>query len=199
MTELFDRVAVILKEPAPSPDVSALIKDVEARRVSLHAEAAGHQARAVDPLTDSASALAASDELRRVALEEKRCAAAAELLERRLQDVQAGEQAARNAVAYDEAKQELAALAEDIRKVYPKAAGQIADLIRRILACNAKIREANQSRPAGEPLLDFPEILARGVGPSNGEALLAHAVRLPAFVTKECFFKPFWPPKDGFR
>lgn len=199
MSELFERLATITNEPAESSAVLALLADVEAKRGELRAEAKALQAQAIDPLVDSAAAAAASDALGRIQLEEKRCAAAAEMLDARLRNVQAGEQAARNAVAYAEAKQELAALAEDIRKVYPKAAGQIGDLIRRILACNAKIVEANRNKAAGEPLLDFPENIARGAGPANGEALLAYAVRLPAFAIKESFFKPIWPPKEGFR
>jgi hypothetical protein len=184
MSELFARVSAILQEQTSSEAVSALIGEVEAQRATLNAEAGELRQRAADPLISGADAVEANERRRLAELEEKRCASALELLRKRLRDVEAGEKAASDAVAYAAAQEERDALVSDLCKIYPKAA-----------ACSAKIAAVNKSLPAGAPVLEFPEFVARGVRQHEEGNLLAHAVRLPAFDSKDIFFNPIWPPK----
>ena len=107
-------------------------------------------------------------------------------LRERLTQVQAAEEDDRRRTAYEEAAAERDALAEELARVYPPLAAQLADLLGRLRASDDRIEHMNANAlPRGHEPLKVAELVARGldgfVQNSVNVPRIVRRVQLPAF------------------
>ena len=128
-----------------------------------------------------------------------RLSAAAPKLQERLKGLRDDEEDARGWVAYERAKAERDRLAEELARVYPPMADQLADLVARLAANDTQLEIANRhARPAGaEHLRSAEEIaraLTRGFGVLGTEIpRITRDLRLPAFKYEGYLQGYAWP------
>jgi hypothetical protein len=107
-------------------------------------------------------------------------------LRERLTELQGAEEDERRRTAYEEARAERDALAEELARVYPPLAAQLADLLGRVRANDERIEHINAHAPPRScgPLL-VAELVARGldgfVQNSVNVPRIVRRVQLPAF------------------
>ena len=189
---LADRIRGALTENLSSGAISAIISDAEAEAERLKASAAAAEQAQLDPLASADDIAAARATAADAEFQQKRLAVAQERLAGKLAEAQAAEQAERDAAAYDAALKERDALAADLSKIYPKAAQQIADLLARIAASDAAVKEANQARGGREPILPAEHVVRGGF--RAGVHRLGEVVNLPKLAVTE-WQTPYWGPR----
>ncbi|MCB5175533.1 hypothetical protein [Microvirga lenta] len=181
MVNVFDRIAAMLDKPEGSSAIASLIDDAKGERDRQETAAARLDNIALNPRTSIRDVEKARKDREEALFQVKRLEASiTELQALHAQAVEA-EKADADRAFYEEVRAERDALAKDLAK-YPELAGQIADILSRLDANAAKVREANAVRPEGAEWLASAEDLACGApnSPQSGSRL-ALAVKLPAF------------------
>jgi hypothetical protein len=112
--------------------------------------------------------------------------AAGPRLRERLTELRGAEEDDRRRTAYEEAAAERDALAEELARVYPPLAAQLADLLGRLRASDDRIEHMNaHALPRGCGPLLVAELVARGldgfVQDSANIPRIVRRVQLPAF------------------
>jgi hypothetical protein len=115
-------------------------------------------------------------------------------LRQRLVEVQGQEEQARRRSAYAAAKAERDRLAEELARVYPGLAKQLADLAKRIKANDDMIQWINRKLPRGTDRLEGAEFIARYVPCRNWQSVpkILDQMTLPAFETDQ-MKRYLWP------
>jgi DNA repair exonuclease SbcCD ATPase subunit len=196
MSNLTDRIALILQTEAASDALAGIINDARAELEAINEACAGAKERVLDPLANSAAVTKAKKEMEDQTLQASRLEAAIDRLSSQLEAAHAREAEAARTKIYEEARTERDALAEDLRAVYPQAAARIAALLVRIEAADQKVAAANQDRPEDAPWLEPVEMVVRDRKPNEG-APLYRSVKLPALLEKDTYWNSFWPVKQG--
>lgn len=174
-----DRIAATLTGTTTSQDVSGVIRDVDVATSAKHDELARVEARALDPLTPADEVEKAQTDLIRITFDQKRLTAARERLKARLAEVQQAEQDAERRAAYEACKAETEVCAELLRTRYEPLARELADILARCDAVEARQRQVNLSRPEGAEWLYRPERDALGIEQRYDRSLLSSFTKLP--------------------
>lgn len=191
---LDERIAAAFEPGVASKAVAALIAETEAAAVSAGELAERARERALDPTITPDALEVARRESEDAVFSRDRMRAAVVRLRDRLAEVQGQEQQARRQASYEAAKAERDRLAEELARVYPGLAAQLADLAKRISINNEAIERTNRKRPTGAEQLEGAEFVARGVDGRLWQAVpkLCGQLRLPAFEGDRS--KPYlWP------
>jgi hypothetical protein len=170
----------------PSGVISALITEVE-QAVAWAADAAAKaRGRALDPVLAASQVAAAHREMEDAAFRGERLQAAVTKLRERLEQVKAQEEDERRRLAYEKAKADRDRLAEELARVYPPIAAQLADLLTRIDANDREIEHINaHALPSGAERLLVAELVARGL-----EGFVKNSMSIPQ-ITKQLRLPPF--------
>jgi hypothetical protein len=119
----------------------------------------------------------------------------------RLQDLKRQEEDRRRWIAYEKVKAEQDSLVEELARVYPPLAAQLADLFERIAANNREVEQTNRALPREADSLRSVELVARGLDGwvKNGieTPRLTRTLRFPAFV-HDAHHPDLWPPPRPF-
>src|SRR5262249_38993241 len=196
-----DRLAAAFSDGATSSSVAALIEEAEAAAQAVNEIADRARARAMEPTLSAKELADARREMEDAAFKRDRLTVARARLNARLTELCAVEENARRRAAYDEAARARDQLADELVKVYPKLVAQLADLLERLRASDARIEQVNATPPSGLPPLLVAELKARGLdgfvrGFASDVPRLTRATRLPAFTFDQ--HAPYaWPPPAG--
>jgi chromosome segregation ATPase len=196
MTPLETRIASAFGSGIKSAAVTALIIEAEAAAVSVGELADRARERALDPTISTADLDQARSESETAAFTRDRMKAAVVRLRHRLAELQRQEEQARRQAAYEAAKSERDQLAEELARVYPALAAQLADLAKRIRANDATITSINRKLPARAERLDGAEVTARGlhIHVRHSVPRITSQMVLPAFEFEQ--MKPYlWPSR----
>ncbi len=174
---IIDTLKNALKATASGPVEAALDK---ARQEETEAGAA------LQALVDrrSQALLAGDDALRRFKAEQaqaeerlERASAFVAALEAQLTDVREREAESAAAAKYRAAKKLSDAAASRLAEIYPRAARELADLVRQCAEADLAVQEANQNLPAGKGALQGPESLLRDLPPEEARVLKRRRVK----------------------
>jgi hypothetical protein len=179
MSNLADRIALILQTEAASDAIAAILADVQAELLIVREASAAAQEKVLDPVSGTAAVTKARKELDDFTLQASRLEAAVDRLTSQLATACAREGEVARAKVYEEAKAERDALAKEILETYTDAAARIAGMLMRVNGIDLKVTAANQDRPEGAPYL---ELVAR-ITQIPGGWDLTNAVRLPAIAS----------------
>lgn len=160
---LDERIAASFQPSITSGAVAALIVETEAAAVSAGELAERARDRALDPAIAPSELEDARRQSEDAMFARDRMRAAVVQLRHRLGEVQDQEEQARRRTAYEAAKAERDRLAEELGRVYPALAAQLADLAKRININDETIKTINEKRPAGRERLEGAEFLARSL------------------------------------
>jgi DNA repair exonuclease SbcCD ATPase subunit len=192
MSNLTDRIAVVLQTEATSDALAGTLDEARAELEAVNEACAHAKAKVLDPFSTSATVTKAKREFDDLTLQASRLGTALDCLANQLETARAREAQAAAVKLYEEAKAERDALVEDIRRIYPEAAAKIAALLPRIEAADKKIVAANNDLPDGAAWLEYPEQIARGRPPHEGSSL-ARSVKLPGLQHPSSEWNSIWP------
>jgi hypothetical protein len=191
---LEQRITNAFSERIPLSEIAKLIAETEEAITAAEAAAEDARVKALDPIAspDSVKARAAMED---AAFTRDRLRTVLPKLHKLLKQVEHEEYVAQWEPDYETVKAVRDQLAVEMRKVYPDAVAQLADLFQRMAECDRECSRINGSAPSGDRRrLRGVELTARGV-----EALLqpdvwiAETLRLPYFTRdKGPIFA--WPP-----
>jgi hypothetical protein len=153
---LDDRIAAAFTDGQRSDEVAALIDEAEAAAASAREEAEQARARALDPALSAREVAEARRQMGDATFARDRLSAAVPRQQKRRKELLAAEEDARRWVAYEQAKAEPDRLAEELARVYPPIAEQLAELVARI--------DANDKHAVGP----FPTRRALALNGSEG-------------------------------
>lgn len=184
-SDLDEHIVEAFREGAKSTDVMNLIKEAEAAATASGDAAEQSRKRALDPALAPADVAVARREMDDAAFRRDRLETAVQRLGDRLNALRAEEEDQRRRVAYDKAKAERDALAEELARVYPPMASQLKELLGRIAENDRQIEYINRRLPSRAGPLVVAELVARGL-PCFFEnwvqvPSIVRSVRLPAF------------------
>lgn len=183
---LDDRITAAFAEGAKSSDFASLIRDAEAAAITADDVALRAKDRALDPAQPAVEVATARREMDDAAFRRDRLQVAVKRLGERLRAVRAAEENRRRQLVYDKVKLVRDGLAQELARVYPPVATQLADLMSRIDASDREIEYINShSLPEGAERILVAELSARGMMGfvrNSVEALsITRDLRLPAF------------------
>jgi hypothetical protein len=181
-----------LQAESTSEALAGIIDDARAELADVIEACADAKAKVVDPFSGSAAIAKARKDVDELSLAASRLEAAIAYLTERHEAARDREAEAARTKLYEAARAERDTLVDDIRRIYPEAAGAIAALIVRIAAADEKIAAVNQALPEGAAWLEYPEQMARGRPPHEGSPL-SRSVKLPALLDRETYWNSFWP------
>lgn len=161
------RIAQALDGEASSESLCALVDEVTAAADDMATQAEALRAVALDPRSDAQAVRRARDGLDEARFRSERLDVARDRLTDALREAQAREAETARRNEYEAARRERDALAKDLATVYPEAAAKIADLLRRMVANDARLAAVNASRPAGADWLFDVEHIVRRVDQSG--------------------------------
>jgi hypothetical protein len=193
------------RQALAGPTTSAELEDLlhEGQKVVASANAAADQARqrALDPLIEDDAAKRERETLVDAELERDRARILLSALADRQRQVEAEERNAARRREYDAAKAERDALAADLKARWPALSAEMVELLRRIVASDARLVGVNASLPAGADRLDAAEAVARGLAsnfllpttPAQPATRLASAM-IPRFAPGGASDGLLWAP-----
>jgi hypothetical protein len=194
---LDEQIAAAFKDGMTSRAVAVLISEVEAAAAQSDEAAEIARTRALDPACPLESVNAQRRAMEDAAFRRDRLSVALPRLGDRQRELAAAEENQRRRTAYDEVMAERDRLADELRRVYPPLAAQLADLLARVEANDRQVVFINANAlPSGANRLLLAELVARGlqgfVTNSRETPGIVEQVRLPAFALNE--FEPYaWP------
>lgn len=167
MATISERIHAALSGNAKAAEIAAVLAVARDEAERLGALRDATRAKALDPMASASDVKAARAALADGDFEAERLAVAADKLGDALREAQEREAEDARRKEYDAAKRERDALAKDLATVYPDAAAKIADLMRRMVASDARLAAANADRPAGAPWIADVENVVRSVDQSG--------------------------------
>ncbi len=182
MKDLERRIAAALSHDTTSDALDLLLNEVEEAIIEAEANAKAEREKALD-LTKSPDAKAAREAVMAAEFTRDRLRKALPRLQRRYEQVLAGEYLEAWRADYAALEPERDALADELREVYPAVIAQLADLMARLDRFDTKLSDLHQRRPVGEKLhLRGPELVARDLQDfSRSVPPLRQNLQLPDF------------------
>jgi hypothetical protein len=161
-----DRGRQALAGPITSAELVDLLREGQEALAAASTAADAARQRALDPLIDAAAAKRESRALADAELERDRTSVLLTALTDRRRQVEAEERDAIRRREYDAAYTERDALVGDLFDRWPKLTAELVELLRRIVASDARLASVNANLPLGADRLDSAEALARDL-PGN--------------------------------
>lgn len=192
---LDERIAAAFDPGTKSEAVAALIVETDAAAVSAGELAERARDRALDPTISPSGLAEARTQSEDATFNRDRMNAAVARLRQRLAELRDQEDQARRWAAYKAVEAERDQLAEELARLYPGLAKQLADLAQRIRVNDEAIERVNRRRPTGASQLEEAEFVARGLHRHFRHAVprIATRTKLPAFEFEQ--LRPYlWPP-----
>jgi hypothetical protein len=143
--------------------VAALIEEVCTAVIESAEAVELARAQALDPRLEASAIDAARALLESAEFRQQRLTLAVTKLKERLNWLRSQEKDAERQAAYDKVQEERDKLAEELAKVYPPLAAQLAELLGRIAANDREIERVNTKLPSGKGALPGAELAARGL------------------------------------
>jgi chromosome segregation ATPase len=149
----------------------------------------------LDPAAAEAAAEADAARAASIRHREKRLQAAITALADKHSAVEKEAEQARRRAAYEAAERERDALAEDLRRHYPRLAAELAALLTRVQENDAALARVNSALPSGADHLASAELEARDLKGFESFTPLVRGVRLPGFGRGDALGgRTIWPP-----
>jgi hypothetical protein len=195
--DLDPRIAAAFDAGTRSDAIPELIAEAEAAAVAAGEEAEHARTRALDPILSADAVAVARRQMEDARFRRERLETAVARLRERRQELRGQEEDDRRWMAYRKAEAERDALADELGRVYPPLAAQLADLFGRIAANDREVEQTNRALPKEGGRLREVELVARNLDGwvRNGieTPRIVKGLRLPAFETG--LVHPYlWPP-----
>jgi hypothetical protein len=183
--DLGQRIAAAFDAGTRSDTIPELIAEAEAAAVAAGEEMEEARARALDPILSADAVAAARGQMEDARFRRERLETAVARLRERRQELRDQEEDERRWIGYRKAEAERDTLAEELGRVYPPLAAQLADLFGRIATNDREVEHINaRARPSGADYLRSVELVARNLDGwvQNGieTARIVKGLRLPA-------------------
>jgi hypothetical protein len=180
----------------PRSRIADPAKEAEAASLEAGATAEQGRIRALDPALSSAEVARARRDMEDVAFGRDRLQVAVQKLGDRLKELQRREENQRRQIACDRVKAERDTLADELARLYPPVAAQLAELLARVEANNREVEYTNKRLPMGSGEFLIAELVARGfrgfVESWVDLPSITRKVRLPSF--ERSVHEPYaWP------
>ena len=183
---LRQRIADALTTDTNSAEIRSCIAHTLAELARVEREHGRATAKAVDPLSSEEEAEEARRTLEALRFDKDRLQASEKRLAARLEAVEHAEGETSRREAYDAAVGARQAMLDEVTEKYPKLAGEMIDLLHRMLGVERQIHRANQTKPDGADHIGLIEFALRpsGVGAYGSVLPLYQGVQLPKLIRR---------------
>lgn len=161
-----DRGRRALAEPVTSSELEDLLHEGKEFAASAAAAADEARRRALDPLIDDAAAKREHEAAAEAELDRDRASILITALTDRHRQIEADERNDARRREWEAAKAERDILAGELMLRWPRLTAEMVELLRRIVASDARLQGVNANLPARAERLSSAEAIARGL-PSN--------------------------------
>ncbi len=202
MSNLSDRIALLLRSEASSEVLAGVIEEAQEELASLAEACEDAKERVLDPHSTSSMVAKANREMEDSTLQARRLEAALKHLTSQLESARAREAEAERVKRYAEVKAEREAAINEFQETYPELAEKIATMLKRCAAVDQQLARTNADLPQNASYL-YP--IEHTIKTALGWRV-AEAVKLPALhgaeVPEPLRVAPgqvqFWPMSRGF-
>ncbi len=202
MSNLSDRIALLLRSEASSEVLAGVIEEAQEELASLAEACEDAKERVLDPHSTSSMVAKANREMEDSTLQARRLEAALKHLTSQLESARAREAEAERVKRYAEVKAEREAAINEFQETYPDLAEKIATMLKRCAAVDQQLARINADLPENAPYLypiekTITTVHGWAIAPSV-KLLAPSGVEIPEHLRVAPGQIQFWPMSRGF-